>query len=289
MRRRTLSLRGSFTTLMLAPGALWLLLLFVVPLGLVVAMSFGSSNGVGQPIYGWHPANYKTVLNPIFLPVLERSLGYALAATAITLLLGYTSAYVLARYGGKHRHQLIILFVAPLFVDYLLRIYAWTVILNGQGFVASLARHLSLINTDGTLLGHTWTVILGLTYDFLPLMVLPAYVAIDRLDPSVLEAGRDLYGTAWATFRKITLPLTAQGIAAGCLLVFLSSVGDFATAQLLGGPGNYMVGNLIQDEFAGAAAVPVGAGLTTVLMLLMSILVVGYARRGRGSLRALAG
>jgi spermidine/putrescine transport system permease protein len=266
----------------LLPGIAWLAVLFVIPLGLVVAMSFGTTNVIGQPVYGFHPGNYAQVFQPIFLPILERSVIYALVATVICFALGYAVAYTVAMFGGKYRNLIILFVILPWFVDYLVRIYAWVELLAQGGLIS---RAMSSIGIGGRLgvqlLGGTPAVILGLVYNFLPFMILPVYVAIEQMDRGLIEAGKDLYGSPRQTFFRVTLPATLQGVATGCVLVFLSAAGDFVTAQLLGGPGNYMIGNLISDETTGLASLPLGAGLTVVLMLLMGVVVLAYMRVSR--------
>jgi len=266
----------------LLPGIAWLAVLFVIPLALVVGMSFGTTNVIGQPVYGFHPGNYGQVFQPIFLPILERSVVYALVATAICFALGYAVAYTVAMFGGRYRNLIILFVILPWFVDYLVRIYAWVELLAQGGLIS---RALSSIGIGGKLgvqlLGGTPAVILGLVYNFLPFMILPVYVAIEQMDRGLIEAGKDLYGSPRQTFFRVTLPATLQGVATGCVLVFLSAAGDFVTAQLLGGPGNYMIGNLISDETTGLASLPLGAGLTVALMLLMGVVVLAYMRVSR--------
>jgi spermidine/putrescine transport system permease protein len=266
----------------LLPGVGWLAVLFVIPLGLVVGMSFGTTNIIGQPVYGFHPGNYAQVFQPIFLPILQRSVLYALVATTICFCLGYAVAYTVAMFGGRYRNLTILFVILPWFVDYLVRIYAWVELLAQGGLIS---RVLSSIGIGGKLgvqlLGGTPAVILGLVYNFLPFMILPVYVAIEQMDRGLIEAGKDLYGSPRQTFFRVTLPATVQGVATGCVLVFLSAAGDFVTAQLLGGPGNYMIGNLISDETTGMASLPLGAGLTVVLMLLMGVVVLAYMRVSR--------
>jgi spermidine/putrescine transport system permease protein len=266
----------------LLPGIAWLAVLFLIPLGLVVAMSFGTTNVIGQPVYAFHPGNYAQVFQPIFLPILERSVMYALVATAICFALGYAVAYTVAMFGGRYRNLIILFVILPWFVDYLVRIYAWVELLAQGGLIS---RALSSVGIGGKLgvqlLGGTPAVILGLVYNFLPFMILPVYVALEQMDRRLIEAGKDLYGSPRQTFFRVTLFATLQGVATGCVLVFLSAAGDFVTAQLLGGPGNYMIGNLISDETTGLASLPLGAGLTVVLMLLMALVVFAYMRVSR--------
>jgi spermidine/putrescine transport system permease protein len=265
--------------LLLAPGALWLLLLFVAPFGVVIAVSLGTTDILGKPIFGWYPENYQQVFDPLFVPVFLRSAIFAVATTVLCLLIGYPVAYTIARYGGRFRNLLIVLIILPWFADYLVRIYSWIVILGDQGVVNGLLQAVGFHGSPPiTFLNTPYSVIGGLVYDFLPFMILPIYAALERMNPSLIEAGKDLYGTPLQTFLHVTWPATIQGVIAGAVLVGLPAVGDFATAQLLGGPNQYMIGNLIQDQFTGGGYWPFGAALTIVLMVLLSFLMVFYLR-----------
>lgn len=262
----------------LLPGGLWLLLFFAVPLGIVVAISFGTTDELGGAVYGWFPENYSRVFDPLFVPVLLRSVGYALATVALCLLLGYPVAYYIARFGGRRKNVLIALVVLPFFVNYLVRTYAWVALLSDEGLVNGVARDVGVTQDGIRFLNTPWAVIGGLVYGYLAFMILPVYAALDRMDPSLIEAGKDLYGSGWATFRHVTWPTTFQGVLAGGVLVFLPAVGDFVSAQLLGGPDTYMVGNLIQQQFFGAENWPFGAALTTVMMAFLMVWMVFYLR-----------
>jgi len=264
--------QGRFAAGFLVPGALWLVLLFAIPLGIVVAISFGTTDDLGNTIYGWYPENYEQVFDPIFLPVLARSVGFALATVALCLLIGYPVAYYIAIFGGRWKHVLVAMVVLPFFVNYLVRTYAWIAMLGDEGVVnGAIGADIKFINTP-------WAVIGGLVYGYLVFMILPLYAALDRMDPSLIEAGKDLYGGPWETFRNVTLPHTFQGVLAGTVLVFLPAVGDFVAAQLLGGPDSYMVGNLIQQQFFAAENWPFGAALTTVMMAFLLVWMVLYLR-----------
>ena len=193
----------------------------------------------------------------------------------LCLVLGYPVAYYIARFGGRYKNVLIALVVLPFFVNYLVRTYAWVAILSDEGILNGL---LGLATSRSSSSTHSWAVIGGLVYGYLAFMILPVYAALDRMDPALIEAGKDLYGSRWATFCHVTWPTTFQGVLAGTVLVFLPAVGDFVSAQLLGGPGTYMVGNLIQQQFFGAENWPFGAALTTLMMLFLLVWMVFYLR-----------
>ena len=214
-----------------------------------------------------------------------RSVLYALATTVLCLLIGYPVAYYIARYGGRYRNALIALLVLPFFVNYLVRTYAWVALLADDGLVNSAIVDLGLSSEGIQMINTPYAVIGGLVYGYLIFMILPVYGALERLDRSVIEAGKDLYGTRLQTFLHVTLPQTKQGILAGAVLVFLPAVGDFVAAQLLGGTDTYMVGNLIQDQFFAANNWPFGAALTVVMMLFLSIWMIGYLRSAARDVR----
>jgi len=263
---------GRFAARALLPGGLWLLAFFAAPLALVLAISFGATDDLGGAIYGWHPENYSRAFDPLFVPVLLGSVGYAFATVVLCLLLGYPVAYFIALYGGRAKSVLIALVVLPFFVNYLVRTYAWVAILSDEGLVNGLlSEPIRFLNTPFAMIG-------GLVYGYLAFMILPVYAALDRMDPALIEAGKDLYGSDLQTFVHVTWPTTFQGVLAGCVLVFLPAVGDFVSAQLLGGPGTFMVGNLIQNQFFGAEDWPFGAALTTVMMVFLLGFMVFYLR-----------
>lgn len=265
--------------LLLLPGALWLLALFVAPFGLVVAISLGTSDFLGRPQFGWNPENYQQVFDPVFVPVLVRSAEFAVATTVLCLLIGYPVAYMIARFGGRYKSVLIVLVILPWFADYLVRIYAWFVILGDQGILNGILHAAGLPGSPPVIFLNTpMAVVGGLVYDYLPFMILPIYASLERMNPALVEAGKDLYGTPAQTFLHVTWPATIQGVIAGAVLVGLPSVGDFATAQILGGANTFMIGNVIQDQFSGAGFWNVGAAMTIVLMALLSLLMIFYLR-----------
>ena len=262
-----------------APGAIWIALLFAIPLFLVLALSFGHVDDFGRGVYGFELSNYQDVFDSTYIPVLVRSVTYALITVILCLLIGYPVAYFIARFGGKYRYVLIAALVIPFFVNYLVRTYAWVALLADEGLVNNWMIDLGLTDAPIQMINTPFAVIGGLTYGYIIFMILPLYGSIERMDPSVIEAGKDLYGSPFRTFIHVTLPATQPGILAGCVLVFLPAVGDFVSAQLLGGPDTYMVGNLIQDQFFAASNWPFGSALTVVMMLFLAIWMVFYLRR----------
>ncbi len=272
--------RRDFYPRFLLPGGVWLVLFFAIPLGITVALSFGSNDELGNAVYGWNPQNYADVFDPLFLPVLLRSVGFAFGCGLLCLLIGYPVAYYIARYGGRRKHVLIGLVVLPFFINYLVRTYAWVAILSDEGLLNGvLGTNIQFLNTPVAVIG-------GLVYGYLAFMILPIYAALDRMDPALIEAGKDLYGTPFQTFRYVTWPATFQGVLAGAVLVFLPAVGDFISAELLGGTETYMVGNLIQQQFYGADNWPFGAALTIVMMIFLMFFMVFYLRSAAKAAKA---
>ena len=270
---------NAFWRRFLVPGALWLAFFFAVPFGIAIAISFGQAAEFGGVIYGWHPENYADALDPLFAPILLRSVGYAAATAFLCLAIGYPVAYTIARYGGRWKNALIALVLLPFLINYLVRTYAWVALLSDEGLLSRVAGEpLGVINTPVAVIG-------GLVYGYLGFMILPIYASLERMDSALIEAGKDLYGTPRQTFWHVTWPQTLPGVTAGALLVFLPAVGDFVSAQLLGGPDTYMIGNLIQQQFYGADNWPFGAALTVVLMAFLMVFVAFFLRGGRAAER----
>jgi spermidine/putrescine transport system permease protein len=261
-----------FAAKFLVPGGLWLLALFVTPMVFLLALSFGYTDDLGEAIYGFEFTNYSRVFDADLIPVLVRSVGFALATVALCLLIGYPVAYYIAIFGGRWKNVLLALVVLPFFVNYLVRTYAWIAMLGDDGLInGAIGGDLRFLNTPYAVIG-------GLVYGFLAFMILPIYGSLDRMDPSLIEAGKDLYGGPWQTFRHVTWPHTLQGVLAGAVLVFLPAVGDFVSATLLGGPNEVMIGNLIQQQFQASDNWPFGAALTVVMMIFLLIWMSAYLR-----------
>lgn len=266
-----------------APGLLLLTLLFLLPLLLLMVLSFGTPSIVGTPTLdaGFTLRNFELVFASYNLPVVIRTVLFAVIATGICLVLGYAVAYFAARFAGRFGLVLMALVLLPWLVNYLVRIYAWRTLTADQGILNTLLQSWNLEPIP--MLGTPTMVIIGLVYGNLPLMVLPIYASLAQLNTEVIEAGKDLYGSRWATFWHVTLPSSREGVIGGVLLVFLPILGDFATAQFLGGANSIMIGNLIADQFMQAGSQPFGAALTTVLVLglVLAILVARAAGRRR--------
>jgi spermidine/putrescine transport system permease protein len=274
--------------LFLAPPAVYLSLLFLVPLALVVVFSFGTTDILNQPQVAFTWTNYEQVFQTYYLPVVWRTLLYASLTTVICLVLGYSVAYFAVRFAGRLGPVIIAAIVLPWLVDYLVRIYAWKALLAEEGLLNSALGH---VGASIHILHTEWAVIGGLVYGYFPLMVLPLYAALGDLDPAQIDAGKDLFGSPRQTFLHVTLPATMPGVIGGCLLVFLPALGDFATAQFLGGPSSTMLGNLITSQFLESGSQTFGSALTVTLIVVLLLgvgLTARFARRGLNRVAGMA-
>ena len=271
------SLRRLAPYLFLLPGGLWMTIFFVVPMLIMASVSLQEGSlGTGYTMT-WNFPVYGEVLGD-WSPQLLRSFGYAVAVTAITLVLGYPIAYAIAFRGGRAKGILLLLVILPFFTAFIIRTLSWKLILSDNGFVLGTLKDVGLLEAGVRLLATPAAVIGGLTYNFLPFMILPLYVALERIDPHLIEAGGDLYGSRVQTFLRVTLPLSMPGVFAGSLLVFIPTVGDFINAELLGSRETTMVGNVIQRLFIETNAYPEAAALSFLLMAAVLVLVALYAR-----------
>ena len=260
---------------LLLPGTFWLVLFFVVPLYYMFKLSL-ETGVVGNLEFNWHWANYGDALS-LYDNQLVRSFIYAGAATVASLLLAYPLAYTIAFKAGRFRSLMLFAVIAPFFTTYLIRTLAWETILSDDSPVVSVLKGVGLASS-GHVLATGGAVIAGLTYNFLPFMILPIYASLERIDVRLIEAGKDLYASAAQSFLRVTLPLSAPGIVAGTLLTFIPASGDYVNAQFLGGVGNQMIGNVIQSLYLTQSNYPSAAALSFVLMALIMIAVVIYIR-----------
>ena len=260
---------------LLGPGTIWLVLFFVVPLYYMAKLSL-ESGFVGSLQFNWHWANYSEALSA-YDTQFVRSFIYAGSATLIALLISYPLAYTIAFKAGRWRNALLFAVVAPFFTTYLIRTIAWETILSDESPVTEFLHAVGLA-PSGHILATGPAVVAGLTYNFLPFMILPIYASLERIDQRLIEAARDLYASAAQAFWRVTLPLSAPGIVAGTLLTFIPAAGDYVNAQFLGGVGNRMIGNVIQSLYLSQADYPSAAALSFVLMALIMVAVVIYIR-----------
>ncbi|HET9119322.1 MAG TPA: ABC transporter permease [Solirubrobacterales bacterium] len=261
---------------LLGPGVLWLILFFVVPLYFMGRLSL-ESGLFPSYTFDWNFSNYSDALSAYDTQFL-RAFEYSGLATIIALLIAYPLAYAIAFRGGRWKNAMLLAVIAPFFTTYLIRTLAWETILSDNGFVVNTLQTLGLISNDGRLLATAPAVIAGLTYNFLPFMVLPIYASLERLDTSLIEAAKDLYASSRKAFLKVTLPLSAPGVVAGTLLTFIPATGDYINAQFLGGAQQAMIGNVIQSLYLKQTDYPAAAALSFTLMAAMLLIVFIYIR-----------
>ena len=263
--------------LLLLPGLGWLAIFFAIPLGYMLFESLKTGTIDTGFVFNWEFANYTNSLSD-FSEQFVRSFEYAALATLFALIVGYPLAYVIAFRGGRWRNALLLAVIVPFFVTYLIRTLSWETILSDTGFVSDTLRTIGVLSDSGRLLDTTVSVVAGITYNFLPFMILPLYASLERIDHRMLEAGYDLYGRRRDVFLRVTLPLSMPGVVAGTLLTFIPAVGDFINAELLGGPNQTMIGNVIQSRYLEVADYPTAAALSFILMALMLVVVLVWAR-----------
>jgi spermidine/putrescine transport system permease protein len=263
--------------LLLVPGLGWLALFFALPLGYMLFESLKSGTPDTAFLFNWEFSNYSDALST-FDEQFLRSIEYAALATLLCFIIGYPLAYVIAFRGGGWRNAMLLAVIVPFFVTYLIRTLSWETILSDDGFVVGTLQTVGILGDDGRLLDTTNSVVLGITYNFLPFMVLPLYASLERVDPRLLEAGYDLYGRRRDVFLRVTFPMSMPGVVAGGLLTFIPAAGDFINAELLGTPRQSMIGNVIQSRYLEVGDYPTAAALSFILMAAMLLLVVVWAR-----------
>jgi len=266
---------------------LWLALFFLLPLLTLARMSLSTktSRFDFDPAFTWDFGVYTDAVTT-YSAQFVRSFVYAGSATVLCILIGYPVAYVIAVRGGRWKNLLLGLVVVPFFTSFLIRTIAWSTVLQDSGPVVSALDSLGLmglleslgIASGGRLLQTHAAVIGGLTYNFLPFMILPIYVSLEKIDLRLIDAAKDLYSNGWSAFRKIILPLSLPGVFAGSLLTFIPAAGDFVNARFLGGPNNTMIGTVVQDRFLVQLDYPTAAAISFVLMVIITVATLIYAR-----------
>ncbi len=263
--------------LLILPGWLWLILFFVIPAFVMLSVSTQTGDIVSGFSQTFHWQTYTEGWNLYHVQFI-RSMVYGLLATALCLVIGYPVAYWIAFRGGAHKSSLLFLLLLPFFVSFVIRTQSWNFMLSDNGMVLSPLKSWGLVGQDFHILATSGAVIGGLTYNFLPFMVLPIYVALERLDPALLEASADLYGSRRATLTKVVVPLSMPGVFAGVLLTFVPAAADYVNASILGGSRTTMIGNVIQTEYFTNLNYPRASALSFILMAALLIGVFLYAR-----------
>ena len=258
--------------LVIALPFVWLIVFFLLPFALVLAIAFGTNAPDSAPpvALGLSLENFKLLFtDDLYVAAWLSSLRIAATATLVCLLLGYPMAYAIARAAPRRRPLLLMLVILPFWTSFLIRVYAWMGLLAENGILNQVLRWSGLASDPGTILGTEWAVQLGIVYAYLPFMVLPLYASLEKLDTSLLEAAADLGAKPFAAFLTVTLPLSLPGIVAGCLLVFIPAVGEFVIPDLLGGTNTLMIGKVLWDEFFTNADWPLASAVAICLLVLL--------------------
>ncbi|MEV0378938.1 ABC transporter permease [Nonomuraea sp. NPDC050643] len=259
----------------LSPGLTYLLVLLLVPLALVMSNTVFQRGRFGGVVYEFTTENFARLIDPLYLGVVVNSLKIAALTTLLALLVGYPTAYLIARLPRKWKTVALVAIVLPFWTNFIIRVYAWIILLNGPGLLNSGLKVFGLGPLE--LLYNEGAIVAGLLYSYLPLMVLPLFATIEKLDPQLREASANLGASAFTTFRKVTLPLTVPGVLTGSLFVFVPSFGNFVIPEMLGGSKSIMVGNLIRQQFLSARDWPFGSTLALALIAVLIVLLIAQS------------
>ena len=265
---------------LILPGMGWLLFFFAGPLIIIVIISFATRGPYGKIIYDFTAVNYSNAFDRLYVPAFWRTLWIAAATTLLSIVVSYPVAYYIAlRASDRWKRVLLMLTVVPFWTSFLIRTYAWVLLLRTEGVINTLLVKTGLVGEPLKLLYSDFAVLVGQVYGELPFMILPLYVALERLDKRLLEASQDLGANRAATFVRVTLPLSRSGLVAGSVLVFIPSLGAFITPDLLGGAKSVMLGNLIQNQFSQLNQ-PFGSAISLILMVAVLVLLMIAVRAG---------
>ncbi len=272
------STRGRLLAL---PAILWLFLFFLLPLAIVLLVSFMTRGPNGTIVFPLTLEHYQRIFGPIFFPVFLNSIWVALLTTVVCLIAGYPLAFFISTRRSKRAQSFaLFLVILPFWTNFLVRTYAWRVLLGTEGTINLTLMNLHLISEPLQLLNTRLAVLIGLIYGELPFMVLPIYASVERFDFRLVEAAHDLGANDWRAFWRVVVPLTLPGVIAGCILVFIPSIGAFITPDLLGGTQGLMIGNLINQQFHGTGNWPLGSASSVVMMGMVMIGLFVYGRLG---------
>jgi len=268
---------GLVPYLLSLPAAIWLGAFFVLPLVTILGVSLMTGNSIDGWTLTWNFSIFGDAIST-YSTQFGRSFLYGGISTAVALVTMYPVAYWIAFHGGRFKSVLLFLLLLPFFVSFVIRILAWQFILADDGFVLGTLKDIGLMPADAHVLSTPFAVVAGLTYDVLPFMLLPLYVALQRIDTAHIEAAADLYASPSSRFRNIILPLSAPGIYAGIVLVAITNIGDYVAAAILGGPSTTMIGNVIQTQYVNNANYPIASALALILMVVLMASMAIYAR-----------
>ncbi|MFH1186105.1 MAG: ABC transporter permease [Chloroflexota bacterium] len=285
-RTRQLSLLGRLResrvfqgVALISPANAYLFFFVILPLIMIVILSFLSRGAYGQVVFRFNPGNYTRLLDPVYARILMYSLGVGFGTTVITVLIGYPLAYYIARSPARQRSMLLFLILVPFWTNFVIRIYAWIMILRGGGLLDTFLQWVGLTQEPLGLLYTPTAVMIGMVYEFLPFMVLPLYTSLEKIENALLEAAADLGAPPWRAFLRVTLPLSVPGMIAGTILVFIPAMGMFVLPDLMGGAKTLLIGNVIRNQFLTARDWPFGAAASMILMLMTLALTLFYTRR----------
>jgi spermidine/putrescine transport system permease protein len=267
--------------LMFMPLLIWLVAFVIAPTVIVLVYSFSSRDELGQVVFEFSLSNYERVLDPTYLKILMSSILYAALTMGICLVAGYPVAYFIGRARESVRNKLLMAVMIPFWTSFLIRTYAWMAILRSEGLLNAMLMYTRVIAAPLDIMYTPSAVVIGLVYSYLPFMILPIYGSVEKLDNALIEAAFDLGAGPASAFRRVILPLTWPGIAAGISLVFIPAIGMFAITDLMGGARVPMIGNVIQNQFGQARDWPFGAALGTTLLMLFSLMFVLSLRKER--------
>jgi spermidine/putrescine transport system permease protein len=264
---------------LISPTLLYLILFIIIPLSLVVLLSFMTRGPYGNVVYKFNIQNYLRLVDPIYFRVLLDSLVIAAFTTVASILIGYPIAYFIARSPERQRSLLLFLILVPFWTNFIIRAYAWIMILRSEGLLNNLLLGLHLISAPLDILYTPTAVMIGMLYEFLPFMILPLYTSLEKIEPAQLEAAADLGARPWRAFLRVTLPLSVPGMVAGTILTFIPAMGMFVIPDLMGGAKSVLVGNLIRNQFLTARNWPFGAAASMVLLVITLVITLIYTRK----------
>jgi spermidine/putrescine transport system permease protein len=265
--------------LLISPANIYLFLLMILPLLLVVVLSFLSRGTYGDVVFIFNPSNYIRLLDPLYGKILIYSLVVGVETTVLCILIGYPLAYYIARAPARQRSLLLFLILVPFWTNFIIRIYAWIMILRAGGFLDDILQWAHITQRSLNLLYTPTAVTIGMIYEFLPFMILPLYSSLEKIEYSLLEAAADLGAPPWKVFLRVTLPLSIPGIIAGTILVFIPAMGMFVIPDLMGGAKTILIGNVIRNQFLTARDWPFGAASSMILMVLTMVFTLYYTRK----------
>jgi spermidine/putrescine transport system permease protein len=264
---------------LISPANIYLFVFMVLPLILVIGLSFLSRGTYGEIVFKFNLTNYARLLDPLYAKILVYSLVVGLATTVLCILIGYPLVYYIARAPVRQRSLLLFLILIPFWTNFIIRLYAWILILRGGGLLDSFLQWVHITSAPLNLLYTPTAVLIGMVYEFLPFMVLPLYTSLEKIENSILEAAADLGAPPWRVFLRVTFPLSIPGMIAGTILVFIPAMGMFVIPDLMGGAKTILIGNVIRNQFLTARDWPFGAAASMILMVLTIVFTLYYTRK----------